>query len=364
MTLPTRLICIEGNPKDRGLSYGSSAKDLIHRNIEIYKVLYRRFAGLEWESVKAEAEKWIPIVRKYDGEIMDEIEGIAAGAECSVEEIVALNARYEFSITTLSRRSRRECTAFAVTPDSSLTDDTILGQNWDFRSRFRDTCILLNIRQEGGKPDILMHLEAGTVGHKGLNSSGLGLCINALLADSDRVEAGVPLVSVVARKILNSNTLRDAVHAVMRAERSASINYLIAHSGGEALNLEVTSDDVAILHPEGGVLTHSNNFLWPNFTFRDLGKSVFPDSPVRWNRMRRLLMRRKKLNVNSVRAVVSDHFDYPNSICRHPDSRAHPDDQFETITSVLMFLEEGKFYFTEGAPCKGKYKLLTVKKRS
>lgn len=360
----TRIVYVEGAPRDRGFSYGSSAKDLIHKNIEIYRVLYRRFAGLEWDNVKAEAEGWIPIIRKYDGEIMDEIEGIAAGAECSVEEIVALNARYEFSITTLSRRNRRECTAFAVTPDSSLIDETILGQNWDFRSRFRETCLILGVRQEGEKPDVLMHLEAGTVGHKGLNSSGLGLCINALLSDRDRVEAGVPLVSVVARKILNSSTMRDAVHAVTRAKRSASINYLIAHSGGEALDLEVTPEDVAVLHPNEGILTHSNNFLSPNFTFRDLGKNVFPDSLVRWDRMRRLLISKKRLNVNSIRAAVSDHFDYPNSICRHPDQRAHPDEQFETLTSVLMILGEGRLYFTEGAPCRAKYKLLTVKKKS
>jgi len=360
MSFSTKIISIDGGPRERGFQYGSSARDLIRRNIEIYQAQFERFAKLNWERVKADVSNWIPIVRKYDNEIMDEIEGIAAGADRTVEEIVALNARYEFAITPLSGRSDRECTSFAATPDSASSSDVILGENWDFRSKFKETCVFLSIKQ-AGRPSIVTHLEAGTVGHKGLNSSGLGLCINALISDKDRVNPGVPLVSVVARSILNSNTMRDAIHAVSKAKRSASINYMIAHSGGEAVDLEVSPDDIAVLHPEDGILTHSNNFLSLTVNLKDLGKIVFSDSPIRWNRMRRLLMRKKRLSVRAIRDVTSDHFDYPNSICRHPDPRLHADDQFETITSVVMNLNQRRMYVTEGTPCKEEYKILPLR---
>jgi len=359
-SLSTKIISIEGKPRERGFQHGSAAKALIHRNIEIYQSQYKRFTNLDWDRITADAASWMPIIEEYDSEIMDEIRGIAAGAERSVEEIVALNARYEFAIAPLSRRFGGECTSFAVTPDAGSSSEIILGQNWDFRSKFKETCVILNIRQEG-KPSILSHVEAGTVGHKGLNSSGLGLCINALLSSRDRAAPGVPLVSVVARRILNSTSIRDAIYAVTKAKRGASINFMIAHSGGEAIDLEITPDDIAILYPDEGILTHSNNFLSANLDLKDFGKSVFPDSLIRWNRMRRLLMQKKKLTTNSLRAVVSDHFDYPNSICRHPDPRQHPDDQFETITSIVMNLAQGKMYMTEGNPCERAYKLVPVK---
>ena len=360
MILSTKVISVDGRPKERGFQYGTLAKALIQRNIETYKIQFKRFTKLDWGSITAETAGWIPIIREYDTEIMDEIEGIASGAERPVEEIVALNARYEFAISPLAGRFSRECTAFAATPDSASTDDVILGENWDFRSKFKETCVILHIKQSGGKPDIVTHLEAGTVAHKGFNSSGLGLCITALLSDRDRATPGVPLVSVVARGVLNSKTIRDAIHAVAKAKRSASINYMIAHSGGEAIDLEVTPDDIGILHPDDGIITHSNNFLL-NFDLKDAGKIVFPDSPIRWNRMKRLLMRPRRLTISAIRRVTSDHFDYPNSICRHPDPRLHPDDQFETITSVVMDLSAGKFYLTEGNPCKERYKLAPTK---
>ena len=361
MKLSTRIVSVEGSPSEIGFQYGTQAKDLILRNIETYQIQFKRFAKIDWKKVKEDASNWIPIIRDYDEDIMEEIEGIATGAGRTVEEIVALNARYEFAITPLSGKFYSECTSFAVTPDAKSTNVMILGQNWDFRSKFKETCVLLKIKQNEIKPNIITHVEAGMVGHKGLNSHGLGVCINALLSNRDRVSPGVPLVSVVSRRILNSGTIRDAIYAVAKAKRTASINYMVAHAGGEAIDLEVTPEDIEILHPENGILTHSNNFISLNINVKDLGKTVFSDSPIRWNRIRRLLMKKKKLTVSAIRNVASDHFDYPNSICRHPDPRLHPDDQFETITSVIMNLKQGKMYMTEGAPCKVPYKSVNVK---
>jgi isopenicillin-N N-acyltransferase-like protein len=361
MKLSTRIISVDGSPLDRGIQYGTKAKDLILRNIETYQTQFKRFAKVDWEKVKEDASNWIPIIRDYDTDIMEEIEGIATGAGRSVEEIVALNARYEFAITPLSGKFYSECTSFAVTPDAKSTNVVLLGQNWDFRSKFKETCVLLRIKHSEKNPDIMTHVEAGTVGHKGLNSYGLGVCINALLSNSDKVSPGVPLVSVVARKILNSETIRDAIYSVSKAKRAASINYMIAHAGGEAVDLEVTPDDIGIIHPENGILTHSNNFISVNVNVKDLGKTIFSDSPIRWNRMRRLLMKKRKMTISAIRNVTSDHFDYPNSICRHPDPRLHLDDQFETITSVIMNLKQRRMYMTEGTPCQSPYKYVNIK---
>ncbi len=361
MKLSTRIISVDGSPLDRGTQYGTQAKDLILRNIETYQTQFKRFAKVDWEKVTKDASNWIPIIRDYDEDIMEEIEGIANGAGRSVEEIVALNARYEFAITPLSGKFYSECTSFAVTPDAKSTNAILLGQNWDFRSKFKETCVLLKIKHNEKNPDIVTHVEAGTVGHKGLNSHGLGVCINALLSNRDKVYPGVPLVSVVARKILNAGTIRDAIYSVSKAKRAASINYMIAHAGGEAVDLEVTPDDIGIIHPEDGILTHSNNFISLNANVKDLGKTIFSDSPIRWNRIRRLLMKKKKMTVGAIRNVASDHFDYPNSICRHPDPRLHLDDQFETITSVIMNLKQRRMYMTEGTPCENQYKLVNIK---
>lgn len=354
-SLRTPLVKVKGDAYKRGLKHGSEAKKLIEHNIEFYRNYCAEFLSLNWNEAIEKVENSISKTEEYDADIFKEMEGIAAGAEKKLEEIFVLNARYELAITSIAIKYLDGCTSFALTPEVTESGHVFLGQNWDFMHGLQSSCIILLVEQENG-PDITMHLEAGTVGHKGLNSAGLGLCINALISNKDKIEPAVPLITVISRKIMNSERLRDAILAVLKAERSASINFMIAHSDGEILDLEITPDDVYFLYPDRGILTHSNNFLTQRCDLKDLGKISFPDSITRWHRLKRLLrLKSGQIDYEDVREAAGDHFDYPYSICRHLDRSENTDNRFETIISMIMDLKEGIFHLTEGNPCENKY---------
>jgi len=359
--LRTPLIKVKGDAYDRGLKYGSEAKKFIDHNIEYYGNYCAEFLGLNWKEAIGKIESSISKTEEYDVEIFREMEGIAEGAGRKIEDIFVLNARYELAITSIAKKYLEGCTSYSFTPEVTKSGHVLLGQNWDFMHGLQDSCVFLLVEREDG-PDILMHLEAGTVGHKGLNSAGLGLCINALISNEDKIEPAIPLITVISRKIMNSERLRDAILAVLKAERSASINFMIAHSGGEILDLEITPNDVYFLYPDQGILTHSNNFLTQRCNIKDLGKISFPDSITRWHRLKRLLKPKSgQIDYEDIRKAASDHFDYPYSLCRHLDKTSKAEYRFETIFSMIMDLNEGTFYFTEGNPCENKYQKVPFK---
>jgi isopenicillin-N N-acyltransferase-like protein len=220
----------------------------------------------------------------------------------------------------------------------------------------------LEIEQEG-KPNILMHTEAGCIGQKGLNSEGLGLCVNALVSDKDGFTPGVPLFTI-CRKVLNSERMDQAIMALVNAQRPVSSNLLLAKAGGEAIDLEATPDHVGILYSDKGVLSHANNFLALPLLpgGGDRLASLGANTIVRTGRSRRLLAsKRGELDVEVFKNILRDHYNYPSSICRHRDPALPEDMQSETLASVIMDLDTMTIGIADGPPCENSYVEYKVK---
>jgi len=352
---PFPIVSVKGNSYARGQEHGSQAKTGIGKNLDTYLRLFEHYSNLDWKQVMQEAERFIPMIEKYDQEIMEEIRGIADGAKREVEEIVALNARYE-----LIYSSWTECTSFAATSDATSSRQTLMGQNWDWSIFLRDSCVILKIEQES-KPSILTFTEAGMVGKIGLNSAGIGLCVNGLVSDKDERLPSTPF-HVICREILNSKTMSDAIGAVLRAKRKCSANYLIAHKDGEAIDLEATPGDADYKYPTRGILVHANHFTSTRLSIKDRGKVRFPDTLIREPRAKRILSQRYgNIDIKTVQQLLRDHFNYPNSICKHIDERVPEIEQEETVASIIIDLNEKKMYVTEGPPCENTYGITVLK---
>lgn len=365
MALPRApVISVKGKPFERGRQYGTQAREQIRKNVDLYFDLWSAL----WGAKRPEVLKWctglIPVIGEYDVEILEELEGIAKGADLSLEEIVALNARYElvFAQSLIQQPVRGGCTSAAALPQATKNGHTFIGQNWDYKTRFQELSVILEVEQET-KPNIFAHTEAGTIAHKGMNSAGVGVCLNALVSNRDRFEPTTPFL-IMARGILDADSFSQALKAVLRAKVTVSFNFLLAHRDGEAIDFEVSPVDVGFLHPEGGILTHSNHFiaLTNREDLVDVFKSAIPDTLFRANHAEQLLeLDKGHIDVGSFQKVFKDHFSYPNSICRHVDTRDEEPRQLATLSSVIMDLTARTYYMTEGPPCQNEYCKLTPK---
>jgi len=356
------IISVKGDSYSRGFELGRAAKDMILRNVQYYFYLWSTYSGMEKSRVNELASKFAPIIEKYDSEILQEMRGVSEGAGVSLEEIIAINCRYELVWAQMQYNSptgqRYECTSMGAGPEVTAKGHTLLGQNWDYKPHARKNCVIVEELQEPDRPNIVMHTEAGILGQKGINSAGIGVTVNALTSDQDKLSPKVPFF-VIVRGALNKRTLDQAMLAATSAERAVSGNLMLAQEGGEIVDLELTPDDFGSIFPQEGLISHANNFIDPHCTSRvtDKIKAVDPGSLIRTNRSYRLLQKRAgKISELDFQEILKDHFGYPNSICAHPNPNHIFDFQEETIASVIFDLEDRTITISRGEPCCNPYK--------
>ena len=284
----------------------------------------------------------------------------------SFEDVLAINTRTEVMFAAKARSAERqgtpppECTSFAVLPEASADGHTLIGQNWDWLLHSFDTCVVLEAQQDEG-PDFVTVVEAGLLAKTGMNSSGIGLCANALVSDADRGEPGVPF-HLLLRGILDAENLSDALTVLQRGFRSSSANFLVAHRDGIAVDAEGAPGDFSrlfLLFPDGGVLTHTNHFLSPSYDGKDVSLWVMPDSPFRLERIHsRVAAAGGGLTIETFQSALADHANHPSGVCCHPDTRDPVLDQGATVASILMDLDARRMWLADGQPCSHPYRML------
>ena len=361
MTVP--VLTLTGSPREIGRQHGEGVRSLVHDNLRFYMDLWQHMGGIDREKILSDVEAFVPFVRQLDPDLVDEMEGVAEGAGLEFREIAALNARTELTFACLPNALKDSspggCTSFGLMPEVTEQKHVIIGQNWDWRAEALQTSVVLRIAQEN-KPHIVMHAEAGTIGHRGLNSAGLGVCINYIRSELDGFKPGMPFL-IKLRGILNSDRMSTALKMLMTFVGPNSMNMVIGHRDGEIIDVENLPNDLLFVYPRQGIHTHANHFESPMLKVRDTGKSTLADTIFRSQRLRRSLeARRGRLTVETIREALTDHFSYPDSICRHPDEKYPKIDQWMTLSSIILDLTEMTLRYTDGPPCQGPYRVATL----
>ncbi|GAB7386467.1 acyl-CoA--6-aminopenicillanic acid acyl-transferase [Bacillaceae bacterium] len=340
----------ESDPFKRGKFIGESVSEKINGNIEIYKELFKEYADVDWDTVRNKALMYVEPIQDYAPEMIEELKGMAKGSDLDLADLIALNVRTEIMFG-FSQSVSGECTSYAVSENKASNQHVIIGQNWDWKPEVQKNSIILEIEQPP-YPSLIMIAEAGHLGKIGFNSAGIGLCANLLVSSLDKGEIGVPFHAIL-RKILNSRNINEAIRAVTLPHRASSGNYLIANDMGTIINLETGpggNENIFYLGIEEGILGHANNFLVKTH-FEDKTLEVLPDSPARANGIKRELAKFAEVSVENIQDALRNHDNFPNSICRHPESVS----KIQTIASIIIDLTEKSMAIAPGPPCRNSF---------
>jgi len=323
-TEPFPLIELSGAPRERGLQYGNQARDRIRASVQLYGGAAA--AGGDPEKIRRLATSFLPMIEAYDPLYLEEMRGMAEGAGVELADIALVNARTEIlRLTqpppkiTVPDQDPDGCTGAILMPQATAEGRLLHGQNWDWRRECAETGVVLRIRRDDG-PDILTFTEAGGLARSGLNSAGIAVTANYLSSDRDYTRKGVPL-SLIRRKLLETEHLAIAMRTVYCTPKSASNNLMVSHAGGFALNFECAPDETFLIHPQDGMLVHANHFQSPVALgkLKDTGINTTPDTLYRDVRVRELLEKnRGQLTLDHLREVFFDDFATPWSVCRPP----------------------------------------------
>jgi len=317
--------CIEvrGTPRERGLAQGRAVPERVARSVALYRgELAKR--NVDAATQDRLARRFVSVIADFDPDYMEEMRGIAEGANVPLEAVVTVNCRTEMMFgfkeaAAIHEKMEDGCTGVVAMPSVTASGRLIHAHNWDWRQEAADSSIVLRVRSENG-PDILTLVEAGGLARHGFNSAGVALTANFLACDRDFKAPGVPL-AVLRRKILEQANLAHALRVPGTTPRSCSNNIMISQADGEAVDLECAPDECFWIQPEGGLLAHSNHFISPSARAR-LTDTYFGKNPDTLYRVTRvhdyLAARRGKIDYKDMVEALSDKYGFPDSVLRAP----------------------------------------------
>jgi len=362
------LIEVSGTARERGQQHGLRAKARIARSIATYSRLFA-YCGIDWQGAQRLGAAYREVIGDLDPALLAEIEGIAAGAGRTPDEILALNARTEILPPSYPgephpERSRiaaanlksgvpdwGECTSVAVKPAQSASGSTLLAQNWDWLGAQRAALVLLRVRDADGVACLTL-TEAGMLAKIGLNRRGFGVCLNILRSSDDGSRSGVP-VHVLLRALLARDSVADAVGFAEKLSFGASSNVLCADTSGDTAALEFSPRGLEVLRGADSALCHTNHFLAPAAARHQASLapslSTFP-------RLARILeltgAHPGKFSPADLHRMLRDESDGYLSICRRPDPACAPEVCIETVASVVMDLGARVMHIAPDVPSK------------
>jgi isopenicillin-N N-acyltransferase-like protein len=210
-------------------------------------------------------------------------------------------------------------------------------------------------------PTIKMITEAGMIGKIGHNSSGVGVCFNAIRASGLAVTR-IP-VHLGLRMALESFSAAEAVAKLEKEGMASSAHMLIADQG-QGVGCEFTSTTFQKLEPDKlGRVVHSNHLLLKH---KDVYEPPWlADSPFRVEKMTELTddtAAKAATKTNGevkgkggegvgwedFEAVFRDESNYPNAICRAQVG----DSTTASLFNIVMDLKERKAIVRLGRPCQ------------
>ena len=321
----------KGSERLRGRCHGEAFRGRIHDTVDFYiEDLFGRL-GFSEQQMTVAASKVQSLALRYSPEQYEEILGISEGSTVPVWKISLLNGRSELLNVDIP-----ECTALY------LCESSVLAQNWDWVERLEGLCVLIRHERKDGFR-YLSFTEPGMVGKIGLNSAGIGVCLNILFG-KHRLE-GLPIHLVIGR-LLNAQDF-TGVHKILDScGNGKSGNLLVGSSTEGGFAKEFCGDDTFILQPEDGFLVHTNHSLGSEVGLREDG---IENSRIRLERANELIKEGESEELELARKVLLDEKNSPESIMRpYSEQPKLSNHLVGSCASLVMELGKGLIHIKKG----------------
>jgi len=226
------LLDLPAGARARGRAHGEAHRDLIGGHLETW---IGHLDGGRGENPRGYLDRFIddtdflPAVRRWTPDLVEEVEGIAEGAGLPLRHIWALqmlDEEWAYSMRCASaRQPRSKCSTFAI-EGNGADRPTFVGQNMDLGSYTQGFQVLLRFAAEDDRPASLVFTLAGMIALMGVNAAGVGVHVNTL-SQLPSAASGLP-VAFVARGALARCNASEAADFVAGAPHACGQHYLLA----------------------------------------------------------------------------------------------------------------------------------------
>jgi isopenicillin-N N-acyltransferase-like protein len=346
------IVYVTGSHYEMGWQIGIDRREVIGQMLGIYRRYFEeegeRVGITDWDEAILHARKYLPFAEESVPQYVEELQGIADGVGVDFNDLLVLNCVEAITEDAL----HTNCTSLAAAPEVTADGSLLVGHNEDWLPDDLDSVYLVHAKPTN-EPAYLAITYGGLLPNIGFNQHGIAQCCDSVYPNDARI--GVPRI-FVSRAVLAARTLADGIRAALNRRRAAGYNHLIVHVSGEMYNVEVSAADFDVVYGMDGMLAHTNNYLSRRMRAIEKDSEELISSRVRYNRAIRLMRsQRGKLSLKSFQAILSDHVNYPQSICNHVDENDSPLERQQTIASLLIDLTTQTMYVASGQPCQSEY---------
>lgn len=299
------MVEVAGSAREMGYQHGAQAKGLIEK----YLVWIDRMTGVSRDVLCRNAMQFVPLIEKLSPAYVEEVRGLAEGAEISFEEAVLCQARGE-----AAKVQDEACTAFAMTGKATRGGVTLAGQNQDLAPEYADFAILLHVKPSDGRPRALLFTFAGQLGYSGMNEHGLAHFANALY--DCPWQMGLPHYPI-KRVCLEQKDVAGVRDMVSGHATCSAGNMVVCTGTNEIADFEIRPEGaVAYRSDDPDCIIHANHYESADYAGYETNSLV--DSCPRADRMRELVQEAYgEITVDTMKGFLADHEGDPAGICRH-----------------------------------------------
>jgi len=349
---------ISGTHREVGLQIGEYLQPQLHRAMAWVRSSLP--PGVTWGDMLLKGRLCLAHSRSVYPQYVEELEGVAEGANVPFEELFLSMCEELWEpaawlgispllsgqvVQDTASPLLRGCTDLAARGEATVQGATLIAHNNDTAPEAEDYLATLQI-QAGEEPEFIGVTIGGLGFSAGFNAAGISMTGNAVSCQD--IRPGVPRM-LLARAILGSRRLGEAIDACLLPLRASNYNNVIADANGEIYSMEGSATDCEPIYIENNILAHANHYLsWPMRRFEatphHIGNSIF-----RYYRTRRLLQDNYgRLSPLLMQQLLADHANYPASVCKH-------DTATTTTFSIIINLDERRAWIGSGRPCQTTY---------
>jgi len=347
---------VKGSHREIGRQMGEALRPLVEHSIEnARKLVESTYDNLQltWDGAQIQARKYMPFAQERYPQYVEELLGMAEGANVNYTELAVVNG---LEAVTTDALHLTKCTSLAVNENNTADGHVLVAHNEDWLPDDEPDVFIVHAETDDEPPFLAMSY-GGLLPNVGFNAAGIAQCCDTVYPSDTRI--GIPRV-VVSRAVLGAKTIGKAFRHAVVPLRAAGYNHLIAHESGELYNVEVSARNFDILYGEEGYLAHTNHYLSPKMQEIESESDELIHTRVRYMRAKRMLSQNKKHTLKSIEGILQDHVNYPDSICNHSIFDLDPLDREKTIVSLIMDLTARQMVVAWGNPCKNGYHKFNV----
>lgn len=348
------LLIVEGSHRDVGQQIGASCGDVLRRAVAFDQGEVPGEARSLAQQLALAAE-YRSFTRRQLPYLVDELDAVAEAADvdpvrlfaASTEEMWASPPPVGPGGSSSLSSPRGRCTDLVAAAPLTVDGDLLVAHNNDLDASVEDGLVAIDWRVDD-EPRMFT-IGVGPWISVGWNESGLLLSGNELAPNDDRV--GVPRLLLV-REQLRKSAMDAAVDAALFPARASAYNTIFAMPNGQVVNVEGSATDgVATGLDEHGTLVHTNHYVCDAMLGYENDHEYAKRSARRYERAYELLRQAEQnaetVTIDSLRTMLSDHENAPDSLCRHPGPTTNSKTVFWSITNVTT----GLITYGKGNPC-------------